>query len=64
MGDVVSVCDEDGKEIARGKVRYSSLDLNRIKGKKTSDIFDILGYKFTDEIIHRDDLVVINLIGD
>ncbi len=64
MGDVVSVCDEDGKEIARGKVRYSSLDLNRIKGKKTSDIFDILGYKFTDEIIHRDDLVVINIIGD
>ncbi|WP_303850883.1 glutamate 5-kinase [Seleniivibrio woodruffii] len=64
MGDVVSVCDEDGKEIARGKVRYNSLDLNRIKGKKTSDIFDILGYKFTDEIIHRDDLVVINIIGD
>lgn len=64
MGDVVSVCDEDGKEIARGKVRYNSLDLDRIKGKKTSDIFDILGYKFTDEIIHRDDLVVINIIGD
>lgn len=64
IGDVVSVQDETGHEVARGKVRYSKEDAELIKGKKTSDIFKILGYKFTDEIIHRDDLVVTNVIGD
>ncbi|PLX66156.1 MAG: glutamate 5-kinase [Denitrovibrio sp.] len=58
MGDVVAVYDPEGIEIARGKVRYSSEDADRIKGKKSSDIQEILGYKFTDEIIHRDDLVI------
>ncbi|MGE4319084.1 MAG: glutamate 5-kinase [Deferribacterales bacterium] len=64
IGDVVAVYDPDGKEIARGKVRYTSEDAEKIKGKKTSDIFDILGYKFTDEIIHRDDLVITAVTGD
>ncbi|ADD68652.1 glutamate 5-kinase [Denitrovibrio acetiphilus DSM 12809] len=58
MGDVVAVIGPDGKEVARGKVRYASEDADLIKGKKSSDISSILGYKFTDEIIHRDDLVV------
>lgn len=58
MGDVVVVCGPDGKEVARGKVRYTSEDADRIKGKKSTDIPEVLGYKFTDEIIHRDDLVV------
>ena len=64
IGDVVAVIGPDSKEIARGKVRYTSEDSNKIKGKKTSDIFDILGYKFTDEIIHRDDMVVTCQAGD
>lgn len=58
MGDVVVVFGPDGKEVARGKSRYTSEDATKIKGKKSSDISSILGYKFTDEIIHRDDLVV------
>ena len=58
MGDVVVVYGPDRKEIARGKVRYTSEDADRIKGKKSSDIEEVLGYKFTDEIIHRDDLVI------
>jgi len=58
MGDVVCVCGPDGKEIARGKVRYPSDDAEKIKGKKSSDISAVLGYKITDEIIHRDDLVI------
>jgi len=58
MGDVVVVYGPEGKEIARGKVRYASDDADLIKGKKSSDISTVLGYKFTDEIIHRDDLVM------
>lgn len=58
MGDVVAVYGPDGKEIARGKVRYTSEDAEKIMGKKSSDISAVLGYKFTDELIHRDDLVI------
>jgi len=58
MGDVVAIFDPEGKEVARGKVRYTSEDADKIKGKKSSDIQPILGYKFTDEIVHRDDLVI------
>ena len=58
IGDVISIKDEAGLEIAKGKSRYSSADLKKIKGRKTTDIFDILGYKFSDEAVHRDDLVI------
>jgi glutamate 5-kinase len=32
--------------------------MRQIKGRKSAEIFDVLGYKFSDEVIHRDDLVV------
>lgn len=57
-GDSVRVAAEDGKTFARGMVNYSSDDLARIKGKKTSEIALALGYKREDEVIHRDNLVV------
>ena len=59
IGDIVSITDENDKIIARGKVRYPSDDLIKIKGGKSSEIFDILGYKFSDEVIHRDDMVIL-----
>jgi glutamate 5-kinase len=58
IGDIISVADADGRELAKGKTRYSSKDMRQIMGRKSAEIFDILGYKFSDEIIHRDDLVV------
>ncbi|GAB1537305.1 glutamate 5-kinase [Geovibrio sp. ADMFC3] len=58
IGDIISVTDSAGLEIAKGKARYSSKDMRQIKGRKSAEIFDILGYKFSDEVIHRDDLVV------
>lgn len=58
IGDIVKVVNLEGVEIARGKVRYSASDLKKIKGKKTSQIYDILGYKFADEVIHIDDMVI------
>lgn len=59
LGDVVSCTDESGKEICRGLVNYPAADLQKIKGAKTTEIENILGYKYYDEVIHRDDLVVL-----
>ncbi|MBI4687042.1 MAG: glutamate 5-kinase [Nitrospirae bacterium] len=58
IGDAVSCVSKDGKRIAKGLTNYSSEDISRIKGKKTSEIEDILGYKYSDEVIHRDNMVV------
>ncbi len=58
VGEIVRIVNCSGAEVGRGKVRYSSGDLKKIMGKKTSEIFHILGYKFSDEIIHRDDMVL------
>ena len=57
-GDTVSVLGEDGVEVARGIVAYSDVDSLRILGRKSSDIEGILGFRGRDEIIHRDDLVI------
>ncbi|AEI15042.1 Glutamate 5-kinase [Flexistipes sinusarabici DSM 4947] len=58
IGDVVRIVNKNEEEIGRGKVRYSHFDLKKIMGRKTSEIYDILGYKFSDEVIHRDDMVL------
>lgn len=57
-GDVVRVTDEKGREIARGLTQYSSEDLAKIKGIKTSEIKAVLGQRLYEEVIHRDYLVL------
>src|SRR5438046_420742 len=57
-GDTVSVLAADGAEIARGIVAYSDVDAARIMGRKSSEIAEILGFRGRDEMIHRDDLVL------
>jgi glutamate 5-kinase len=57
-GDAVSCSDPHGSEFARGLANYGSDELDRIKGRKSGEIEGILGYKYADEIIHRDDLVI------
>jgi glutamate 5-kinase len=57
-GESVRVLDPEEREVARGLVCYSAEDLRRIAGRKSSEIETILGYKYYDEVIHRDDLVV------
>jgi len=57
-GDAVRLCTLDGKEFAKGVTNYSSPELLRIIGRKTSEIETILGYKYGDEVVHRDNLVV------
>jgi glutamate 5-kinase len=57
-GDAVIVRTRSGREAGRGLSAYSSTDIQRIAGHKSSEIAEILGYRGRDEIIHRDDLVV------
>ena len=57
-GDAVLVKDRDGREIARGLAAYNASDAERIAGKRTIEIEDILGYRGRDEMIHRDDLAL------
>jgi glutamate 5-kinase len=59
VGDCVTCVDHAGNQFARGLVKYSSADLDRIKGLKTSQIASVLGHKDYDEVIHRDDLVIL-----
>ncbi len=62
-GDCVSCLAPDGSEIARGLVNYGRADLERIKGHHTSEIHDLLGYRLGDEVIHRDDMVLLVTAG-
>ena len=64
MGSVVVLKNGKGTDIAIGLVNYSSDDLLKIKGAKTSAIETILGYKHDDEVIHRDNLVSAKILAD
>ena len=57
-GDLVKCIDEKGKEIARGLVNYNSTESIKILGKSSSKIADQLGYCDSEELIHRDNLVL------
>jgi glutamate 5-kinase len=56
-GDAVACVDPHGHTVARGLVNYGSAEVARIQGVKTSEIAKRLGYKYYDEVIHRDNLV-------
>jgi glutamate 5-kinase len=57
--DTISIRDTAGKEIAKGVTWFSSADLGKIKGRKTSEIEKILGRQSPGEVVHRDNLVLI-----
>ena len=58
-GDTISVLAADGQEIARGITAYSDQDAARIMGRRSGEIEGILGFRSRDEMIHRDDLVLL-----
>ncbi len=58
-GDAVTLVDLGGIEIARGLCRYGTRDAARIAGAGTRDIGAILGFHGGDEVVHRDDLVLV-----
>ena len=57
-GDVVALCDAGGVEFARGLTNYNAADIQRIKGLKSDKIAEALGYCPYDEVIHRDNMVL------
>ena len=63
QGEAVQILVKEGKilrEIAKGITRYNSIDLLKIKGKKSSEIEAILGFINAEEVIHRDELVIVD----
>jgi len=58
-GDVVALCDAEGTEFARGLTNYSAADAAKIVGIKTEKIGEVLGAFPYEEVVHRDNLVVI-----
>ena len=58
-GDLVELCDADGTEFARGLSNYSSTDTGKICGLRTEQISQVLGTVPYEEVVHRDNLVVI-----
>lgn len=58
-GDIVSILDSDGNEFARGMINYNYSDCEKIIGKHSDNILDILGYKNYDAIITRDNIALL-----
>jgi glutamate 5-kinase len=59
VGDPVDIAVDPSRPFARGLVCYGAEEVRRIAGLKTSEIARALGYKYLDEVVHRDDLVVL-----
>jgi glutamate 5-kinase len=62
-GDAVLIKDLRGKPVGKGLSEYSSSDAGRIIGAKTGEIERILGFKYRDTLIHRDDMVLENKVS-
>ena len=58
-GEIVSCTDRDGSEVARGLVNYDAGETRRIMGKSSDRIEELLGYVDDEELIHRDNMVVL-----
>jgi len=58
-GDTVSVRDSNGRELARGLASYQADELAKITGRQSWEIESILGYAYGEEVIHRDQLVLL-----
>lgn len=56
--EAVQLCDKNGHEVARGLVNYSSSELQKIRGRRSSEIAAILGYVGAETVVHRDNLVL------
>ncbi|MDE2181345.1 MAG: glutamate 5-kinase, partial [candidate division NC10 bacterium] len=58
-GEVVSLCDIDGVEFARGVANYDAEQVKQIRGIRSDQIEAMLGAKPFDEVVHRDNLVIL-----
>jgi glutamate 5-kinase len=62
-GDCVSLLDPDGVEFGRGLVNYPAADVLKVAGRRSTEIPSLLGYKVADEIIHRDNFVLMKVLA-
>jgi len=58
-GDTIRVLDPTGREVARGIANYGAADLRRISGLQSDAIETTLGYNYGDEVVHRNDLILL-----
>lgn len=58
-GDCVGIVNDQGREVARGLANYDAVALAKIRGHRSHEIEALLGYKFDDEVINRDDLTIL-----
>ncbi len=58
-GDAVLVRAPDGSSIAKGLIAYDAADAQRLVGRRTEEIEAALGWRGRDELIHRDDLILL-----
>ena len=59
FGDTVSCCDNNQQEFARGLVNYTTQEVKQVLGKHTRQLQEIIGNFYYDEVIHRDNLVLL-----
>jgi glutamate 5-kinase len=63
-GQTLRVFDEANHELARGLVRYNSEELGSIAGRHSKEISAILGYTEGAEVMHRNDMVLLDKSAD
>ena len=57
-GNTVGITAPDGREVARGIVNFSSRELSLIMGRQTAEIEGLLGHRDYDEVVHRNNMVL------
>ncbi len=63
VSEAVDILNAQGQIIGKGIVNYNYEELDQVKGQKSANIPQILGYKTPDTVIHRDNLVIFNVNG-
>ena len=58
-GDIISILDDARSQLACGISNYGSEDLSAIKGENSQKISEILGHHYGDEVVHRNNMVIL-----
>ncbi|MHC5538528.1 PUA domain-containing protein, partial [Singulisphaera rosea] len=58
-GDVVGIRDAEGHEFARGLTNYTTTEARQVRGLRTEQARETLGQALYDEVVHRDNLVLL-----
>ena len=64
IGARVDLLDSGGEAFAVGLVSYPASEIHRMKGRQSEEFLDVLGYKYVEEIVHREDLVLLDVKND